>query len=193
MRKCLVFFVFLSITCCILPSVSDAEPMGFRRPRSTFALGIDVFDAMLGEFGRVSQVGMSVFAESTLQIGGYYGIHVRFGSARAFTDKDFLPFDEGYQFVYLIAAPRFHLAPFRKQMLQFYAQPEIALQVFVSNTLVKLTGNDSLTGAAGGSIGVQYILGILSIAAQGTCQYNWKLESIFVGGSISVGISNTIK
>ncbi len=78
-------------------------------------------------------------------------------------------------------------------MIVFYLQPEIELQILVSNTLVKITGNDSTTGAAGGSIGIQYVLGILSISGQASCRYNWDLQSLFVGGSLSVGLSNIIK
>ncbi len=193
MRNILLFATCLTLLCLLFPMLANAEPLGFKRPRSTFALGIDVFDAMLGNFGNVSDVGMSVFVETTLQVGGYYGIHFRFGSARAFTKKNFLPFDDGYQFVYFVAAPRFNLAPFRKQMIVFYLQPEIELQILVSNTLVKITGNDSTTGAAGGSIGIQYVLGILSISGQASCRYNWDLQSLFVGGSLSVGLSNIIK
>ena len=170
-----------------------AEPLGFRRPRSTFSLGIEAFDHLLGDFGKASDVGMSVFAETTIQFGGYFAANVRFGSARAFTNKDFLPFDNGYQYIYLTAGPRFYLAPFRKLNLFFYAQPEIALQILVSNTLVTITGNDSTTGAAGGSIGAQYLLGILSISGQVTCQYNWVFQALFIGGSISVGLSNVIQ
>lgn len=193
MRNTFLLAACLTLLCLLFPLLANAEPLGFKRPRSTFALGIDVFDAMLGEFGDASDIGMSIFAETTLQFGGYYGIHFRFGSARAFTKKNFLPFDEGYQFVYFVAAPRFNLAPFRKRMLIFYLQPEIELQVLISNTLVKITGNQSTTGAAGGSLGVQYVLGILSISGQASCRYNWDLQSLFVGGSISIGLSNVIK
>ena len=192
MRKPLLIATFFTLLCLLFPLLANAEPLGFRKPRTTFALGIEVFDAMLGDFGAASDVGMSIFAETTLQIGGYYGLHVRFGSARAFTNKDFLPFDEGYQFIYLVGAPRFNFAPLRKQMLIFYVQPEIELQVLVSNTLVKITGNDTTTGAAGGSIGIQYIIGVFSISGQASCRYNWNLDSLFVGGTISVGISNVI-
>ena len=176
----------------LIPVTSEAEPLGFRRPRSTFALGLEAFDAMMGDFGAASDVGMGVFAETTIQLGGYFGAHLRFGSARAFTKKDFLPFDNGYQFIYIVAAPRFYLAPFRKLNLFFFLQPEIKLQVFVSNTLVKLTGNDNTSGAAGGSIGIQFLKSILSISGQVSCQYNWEFHSLFLGGSLSVGLSNTI-
>lgn len=182
----------LLLALVILPEDSYAEPLGFKRPRSTFSLGFDVFDAMLGEFGKASDVGMSVFADATIQFGGYFGVHVRFGSARAFTDKDFLPFDNGYQFIYMTAAPRFFFSPFRKLTLYFFAQPEISLQALVSNTLVKITGNDSITGAAGGSLGLQFLLGIISVTAQVSCQYNWDFQSLFLGGSLSIGLSNTI-
>lgn len=185
--------ISLILLILLLPVSADAEPLGFRKPRSTFALGVEVFDPMMGKFGDASQIGMSIFAESTLQIGGYYGIHIRFGSARAFTNKNFLPFDEGYQYIYLTAAPRFNLAPLRKQMLIFYLQPEIRMQIMVSNTLVKITGNDATTGAAGGALGIQYIIGILSVSGQATCHYNWNLKSLFVGGSLSIGLSNIIK
>lgn len=172
---------------------SEAAPLGFKRPRATFALGLDAFDALTGEFGKASEAGMSVFAESSLQLAGYFGVNIRFGSARAFTDKDFLPFDEGYQYIYAVLGPRFYLAPFRKLNLYFYAQPEIAMQVLVSNTLVSLTGNRQFTGAAGGSIGAQFLLGILSISGQVTCQYNWNLHTVILGGGLSIGVSSNLK
>ena len=118
--------------------------------------------------------------------------HIRLGSARAFTKKDFLPYDNGYQYVYFVAAPRFFLAPFRKLNLFFYLQPEIALNVLTSNTLVKYTGNRSATGAAGGSLGAQFIISLLSVSAQLTCQYNWNLHTVTLGGSLSFGITSTI-
>lgn len=172
---------------------SEAAPLGFKRPRATFALGIDAFDALTGEFGKASDAGMSVFAESSLQLGGYFGANIRFGSARAFTNKDFLPFDEGYQYVYVVFGPRFYLSPFRKLSLNFYAQPEIAMQVLVSNTLVSLTGNQQFTGAAGGSLGAQFLVGILSVSGQLTCQYNWNLKTVIFGGGLSIGVSSTLK
>lgn len=176
-----------------IPTKVYAEPpMGFTLPRSTFSLGIEAFDAKLGDFGAASDVGMAVFVEATLQLKGYFGASVRFGSARAFTQKDFLPFDNGYQYIYFAAAPRFYLAPFRKLNLYFFLQPEIALQVLISNTLVTLTGNETSSGAAGGSIGIQFLAGIISVTGMVTCQYNWKYESLFVGGGLSIGLSNTI-
>ena len=190
-RIFLCFVAGLLSVLCWIPE-SEASPLGFRRPRATFGLGIDAFDALTGDFGKVSEAGMSVFAETSLQLGGYYGMNLRFGSARAFTNKDFLPFDEGYQYIYLVASPRFYLAPFRKLNLYFYAQPEIAMQVLVSNTLVSMTGNRQFTGAAGGSIGAQFLLGILSISGQVTCQYNWNLKTVILGGGIAIGISSTL-
>ena len=145
---------------------ADAAPLGFRRPRATFGIGLNVFDAITGDFGNASDLGMSLFAEATIQVGGYFGGTVRFGSARAFTHKDFLPFDQGYQYVYMIFSPRFNLAPFRKVNLNFYLQPDIAMQVLISNTLVSMTGNRQITGAAGGSLGAQYIIGMFSVSGQ---------------------------
>ncbi|MBQ1926683.1 MAG: hypothetical protein II767_00665 [Proteobacteria bacterium] len=190
-EKCASAVVFFFVL-ALIPALASAEPLGFKRPRSTFSFGFDVFDAMLGDFGNASDVGMSVFADATIQFGGYFGAHVRFGSARAFTRKDFLPFDNGYQFIYMTVAPRFYFSPFRKLTLYFFAQPEVALQALVSNTLVKVTGNDDITGAAGGSLGLQFLLGIISVTAQVSCQYNWNLQTVFLGGSLSVGLSNTI-
>lgn len=187
----LLFILFIAASSMIIPEEADAKPLGFHRPRSTFSLGLEAFDAKLGDFGRASDVGMGVFAESSLQLG-YFGANIRFGSARAFTHKDFLPFDNGYQYIYIVASPRFYLAPFRKLNLYFYAQPEIALQILVSNTLVQLTGNNMTSGAAGGSLGIQFLTGIISVTGQVTCQYNWEFKSLFVGGSLSVGLTSTI-
>ena len=136
---------------------------------------------------------MRVFAEATMQAGGYFGLNLRFGSARGFTRKDFLPFDNGYQFVYITASPRFYLAPFRKLNLYFYAQPDISVNIFMSNTLVKITGNDSVTGSAGGALGIQYIINVVSIAGQVSCQYDWKFKTIYVTGGIAVGLTSTFK
>lgn len=171
---------------------AEASPLGFRRPRATFAIGLDVSDALTGDFGKASAIGMSLFAEATLQVGGYFGANVRFGSARAFTHKDFLPFDEGYQYIYFIFSPRFNLAPFRRVNLNFYLQPDIGMQVLVSNTLVTMTGNKQVTGMAGGALGFQYLYGLLSVSGQVDCRYNWDLSSVFVGGSVSIGISSTL-
>lgn len=191
LRRCVGSMLF--IFALSLPISAWAEPLGFKRPRATFALGLDVFDAMLGDFGAASDVGMSVFAEATIQAGGYFGAHIRFGSARAFTNKDFLPFDNGYQFIYFVVAPRFYLAPFQKLNLYFYIQPEVAFHAMISNTLVTLTGNKSISGAAGGSLGIQYILGIFSVSLQVSCEYNWNHGALFVGGSLSLGLSSTIE
>ena len=190
MHRILLALLFLIGVLCTTEAWS--APLSFKETRATFALGIEVFDPMLGDFGNAADVGMSIFAETTMQFGGYFAAHVRFSSARAFTKKEFLPFDNGFQYISLLFAPRFYLAPFRKLTLYFFAQPEIALQSLVSNTLVMITGNDNITGAAGGSIGVQFIAGILSVSGQVSCQYNWDYQSIFVGGSISVGISSMI-
>lgn len=167
-------------------------PLGFRRPRASFQVGISAFDALTGTFGKVADVGMAVFAEAGLQLGGYYGINVRFASARAFTHKDFLPFDEGYQYISLTLSPRFYLAPFRKFDLYFYAQPDLEMQIFESNTLVTLTGNRATTGAVGGSLGGRFIVGILDISAQATCLYNWNVKTVIVAGSLAVGITSTL-
>lgn len=185
--------LFLALPLLLVSGSASAAPMNFKELRSTFALGLEVFDPMLGTFGDAADVGMGVFAETTLQFGGYFAAHIRFGSARAFTKKDFLPFDNGFQFIYFLTAPRFYVAPFRKLSLYFFIQPEIELQSLVSNTLVTITGNDNITGAAGGSIGIQFLAGIVSISGQVSCQYNWDYQAIFVGGSLSIGISSIIK
>ena len=129
MMQKVTFKLWKHLVCCFVVIFSFcfcsqvyAEPLGFKRSRATFALGLDAFDAMLGEFGAASDVGMSVFAEATIQAGGYFAAHVRFGSARAFTQKEFLPFDNGYQFIYFVLGPRFYWAPFRKHHLYFYLQ-----------------------------------------------------------------------
>ena len=192
MARYLMIGIFLALF-VMMPDKAEAAPLGFSQPRATFALGLDVFDALTGDFGKAADVGMSVFAESSIQIGGYFGLNVRFGSARAFTKKDFLPFDAGYQYVYAVLSPRFYLAPFRKLNLYFYAQPDIALQVLVSNTLVNLTNNQELTGAAGGAIGIQFLAGVLSISGQVNCHYNWSLNTVILGGGIAIGVTSTIR
>lgn len=203
MKKRLVTFggtVLLSMVACmfaaiiaLFPQPAVAEPLGFRRARATFSLGLDAFDAVTGDFGKVSEVGMAVFAESSIQLWGYFGINIRFGSARAFTDKNFLPYDNGYQYICFTLSPRFYLAPFRKLNLYFYAQPEISMDILTSNTLVKMTGNENLTGAAGGAIGAQLIVGMISISGQVYCEYNWNFESVIIGGGLAVGVTSTIR
>lgn len=192
MKRFLIFFFALFVTFGASISVAQAEPLGFRRVRATFALGLDCFDAIEGDFGKAADIGMAVYAETTLQLMGYLGLNLRIGSARAFTNKDFLPFDNGFQFIYLTFAPRAYVAPFRKMNLYFYIQPEISLNVFMSNTLVKITGNNGMSGGVGGAIGAQYIIGIVSISAQVFSEYHWKLESVMIGGGITVGISSPL-
>ncbi len=193
----LLLLPFLLISTLWISSVSisdaNAAPLGFRRPRATFALGIDAFNTFIGDFANYTDVGMRVFAEATMQAGGYFGLNLRFGSARGFTKKDFLPFDNGYQFVYITGGPRFYLAPFRKLNLYFYAQPEIAVNIFMSNTLVKVTGNDSVTGSAGGALGIQYIINVVSISGQISCQYDWVFKTLYLTGGIAVGLTSTFK
>ena len=184
---------FLAFWVAVVASDALAAPLSFKETRATFAVGLEVFDPMLGAFGDAADVGMGIYAETTMQFGGYFAAHIRFSSSRAFTRKDFLPFDNGFQYIAFLVAPRFYIAPFRKLTLYFFAQPEIVLQSLVSNTLVTITGNDNTTGAVGGSIGLQFITGIISISAQASCQYNWDFQSIFVGGSLSVGITSMIK
>jgi len=176
---------------CIPFEEASAEPIDFMRPRMTFALGIDAFDYFKGDFGDAASVGMSLFGEVSLEIG-YVGGALRFGTARAFTEKDYLPYDEGFQYIYITAAPRFYYAPLRSY-LYFFIQPEISMHILESNTLVLVTGNDAITGSAGGSLGVQYIMGILSVIGQVSCEYDWKLKSILVTGGISIGLSSTIE
>lgn len=183
----------LTILACALPKNTCAEPLGFRRTRTTFALGLDVFDTVTGNFAKYSDLGMAAFAETNLQIYGFFGINLKIGSARAFTTKEFLPFDNGYQFIYFTLAPRFNYAPFRKLNFIFYLQPEIAMNILASNTLVAFTDNREITGAAGGAIGLQMIFGILSVALQFSTQYNWVLETAFLSGSIAIGVSSTIQ
>ena len=190
---CVLSILLLAVLFVSFVPDSNAAPLGFRRPRATFALGIDGFDTFVGDFAKYTEAGMRVFAEATMQAGGYFGLNVRFGSARGFTNKDFLPFDNGYQFIYITGAPRFYLAPFRKINLYFYAQPEISVNIFMSNTLVKITGNDSVTGSVGGALGVQYILGLVSLSGQVSCQYDWKLQTVFLTGGIAVGLTSVIK
>lgn len=192
MKRLLIFFFALFVSFGASLSVAQAEPLGFRRVRATFALGLDCFDVIEGDFGNAADIGMAVYAETTLQLMGYLGLNLRIGSARAFTNKDFLPFDNGVQFIYLTFAPRAYVAPFRKMNLYLYIQPEISLNVFMSNTLVKITGNNGMSGGVGGAIGAQYIIGIVSISAQVFSDYHWKLESVMIGGGITVGISSPL-
>lgn len=193
MNKSVLSCLFLLLILAALPCDANAEPLGFRRPRTTFALGIDAFDTWLGDFGKAGSVGMSVYAESTIQLYGYFGVHVKIASSRAFTDKNFLPFDNGYQFLALSIAPRAYIAPFRKINLYFFIQPQLSLHILSSNTLIRITGNDPNSGAAGGAIGLQCILGILSISGQVYCDYDWNLKSVFFGGGVSIGISQPIQ
>lgn len=189
-------FVLIIIVFCassfVIAGNAYAEPLGFRRVRATFSLGLDAFDALMGDFGSATDVGMSVYAETTLQMFGYFGLNLRFGTARGFTEKEYLPFDNGYQFIYLTFAPRVYFAPFRKAYVFFYMQPEISLKVMMSNTLVKVTGNHEMTGGVGGAIGVQYIIGIVSITGQIYTDYHWQLKTLFIGGGITVGIASTL-
>ncbi len=191
-KRLATFLLTLFAAAAVCAAPADAEPLGFRRARASFSLGIDCFDFFKGDFGNAADVGMSVFAETTMQIMGYFGLNLRFGSSRAFTDKDFLPFDNGFQFVYLTFAPRAYVAPFRKANLYFYIQPEISLNVFMSNTLVALTGNENISGSAGGALGLQYIIGIVSISGQVYAEYHWMYGSVAVGGGIAVGISSAL-
>jgi len=189
-RKIAALALLLLVT--LSASTAYAEPPTFRRPRGMFLLGIDVFKPVLNDLGKHSLVGLSVFGEVAIQ-AGYFAFAARFGSARGFTKKEFLPFDQGYQIVYLTVGPRFYYSPFRRLMLSFYVQPEVSLQVYQSNTLVGITGNETLQGAAGGSIGASYILGILVVSAQVSTQYIWELKSLMVTGGISVGLSSTFE
>lgn len=196
LKPLLISFTALAFSFCLLlalfvSSTAEAAPLNFKRPRATFAMGIDVFDSFWGDFGDAADMGLAVYADTTLQLG-YFAGNLRLGLGRAFTKKSDLPFDNGYEYVYLTAAPRFYLAPFQKLYLYFYVQPEVSLHVLLSNTLVGITGNRSFTGAAGGSVGTQFILGVLSISGQVSCQYNWNLKAVIVSGGISIGITSTI-
>ena len=188
-----LFLLFSFIVPLLYASGSEAAPLGFRRPRATFAFGLDAFNTFTGDFAKYTDVGMKAFVETSLQAGGYFGFNLRFGSARGFTHKDFLPFDNGYQFIFITASPRFYLAPFRKTHLYFYAQPDINVNIFMSNTLVKITGNDSVTWAAGGAVGAQYIIGVFSFSGQVSCQYDWELKTLFISGGLAVGFASTIR
>ncbi len=192
-RLCLVALTALTALTAlwIAPTTAEAEPQSFRRPRMTFSLGLEAFDYFMGDFGDAADVGLSVSGDVTIQVG-YFAGNLRFGSARAFTHKDFLPYDEGFQNVFITAAPRFYFAPFRKLTLYFFIQPEISMRFLVSNTLVALTGNESITGSVGGAIGTQYIAGIIAITGQVACEYDWRLDSIIVTGGLSIGLSSTL-
>ena len=63
----------------------------------------------------------------------------------------------------------------------------------MSNTLVKVTGNDSVTGSAGGALGIQYIINVVSISGQISCQYDWVFKTLYLTGGIAVGLTSTFK
>ena len=181
---------FLSVLC--FPLRTSAQHIDFHRPRMTFAFGVDTFDFVGGEFGKATKYGLAAYAETAMQVGNFAG-YLRFGAGRGLTIKDKLPFDAGFQFVFLTIAPRFYWSPFRRELLYFFIQPEISMHILGANTLVSMTGNEVLSGAAGGSFGVQYILGIISVTAQVSCQYDWRFKTTLISGGISVGLSSTIQ
>jgi len=158
----------------------------------TFSFGLDAFDHFVGPFGQAAGVGLSAYAEAMLQVG-YFAGGIRIGSGRGMTNKDFLPFDQGYQYVYLTATPRFYWAPFRRQLVYFFIQPEVSMHVMMSNTLVKVTGNDSLSWAVGGGLGMQYIIGILSLSGRVSCLYDTRYGSVMVTGGLAIGITSLIR
>lgn len=192
-KKCLfvaIFALFLTTGAFALPDEASAAPLLFTRPRGNFTLGFDIFDPVVGSFGDETRVGLAGFAQASLQMG-YWGLTLRTGAGRGFTEKTHIPFDEGYQLFYLTFGPRVVIPPFRKLQLYFYLQPEITLDILHSNTLVQLTGNDPYFGAAGGSVGVHWIIGILVVEAQVSFQWMWALDSLMITGGISVGIGGT--
>lgn len=185
--------VLATLLCAWLwPLQASAEPLNFRRPRMTFSFGLDAFDHFVGPFGQAAGVGLSAYAEAMLQVG-YFAGGIRIGSGRGMTNKDFLPFDQGYQYVYLTATPRFYWAPFRRQLVYFFIQPEVSMHVMMSNTLVKVTGNDSLSWAVGGGLGMQYIIGILSLSGRVSCLYDTRYGSVMVTGGLAIGITSLIR
>lgn len=184
------FAVFLAVFWLALPSVAHADHT-FSRPRMIFSFGLDVFDFFVGDFGKAANVGMSLHADATLQVG-YFAGHIRFGSAKALTEKDFLPYDEGFQFIFISAAPRFYFPLMRRTALYLFLQPQITVNFFESNTLVALTGNRLADGLVGGSVGVQFIAGILAITGQVSCEYDWHLGSVLVTGGINIGLTSIL-
>ena len=187
--KHITFFITLLIL-FFIPAAAFAD-YTFSRPRMTFSFGIDVFDFFIGDFGDAANVGMSIHADATLQVGHFAG-YIRFGSARALTEKEFLPFDEGFQFVFISAAPRFYFPLMRRTLLYAFIQPQITVNFFESNTLVALTGNRLADGLVGGSVGLQFIAGIIAITGQVSCEYDWHLKTILVTGGINIGITSTL-
>lgn len=188
-QKAFIFIITLFVL-IFIPVTAFAD-YTFSRPRMTFSFGIDVFDFFVGDFGDAVNVGMSVHADATLQVGHFAG-YIRFGSARAFTEKDFLPFDEGLQFVFISAAPRFYFPLMRRTLLYAFIQPQITVNFFESNTLVALTGNRLADGLVGGSVGLQFIAGIIAITGQVSCEYDWHLKTVLVTGGINIGITSTL-
>ena len=66
MKRLLIFFFALFVSFGASLSVAQAEPLGFRRVRATFALGLDCFDVIEGDFGNAADIGMAVYAETTI-------------------------------------------------------------------------------------------------------------------------------
>ena len=174
----------------LIPSTALAD-YTFSRPRMIFSFGIDAFNFFGGDFGTSTRVGMSIHAETTLQVG-YFAGNIRFGSARALTKKDFLPYDEGVQFIFISAAPRFYFPLMRRTLLSLYVQPQITVNFFESNTLVTITDNRLADGLVGGSIGIQFITGVIAINGQVSCEYDWYLKSVLVTGGINIGLTSTL-
>lgn len=191
-RLCPLLATFL--TACALfvhPGSLSAKPVDFDRPRMMFSLGIDAFDYFVGNFGDAADVGLSLYGEVAIQVG-YFGGSLRFGSSRAFTNKDFLPYDEGLQHIFITAAPRLYIPLYKRTYLYLILQPQASIRFLQSNTLVTITGNDSLTGAAGGSLGLQFITGIISITGLVALEYDFRLSSILLTGGLSIGLTSTI-
>ena len=174
----------------LIPSTALAD-YTFSRPRMIFSFGIDAFNFFGSDFGKATRVGMSLHAEATLQVG-YFAGSIRFGSARALTEKDFIPFDEGVQFIFISAAPRFYIPLMRRTMLSLYLQPQITVNFFESNTLVALTGNRLADGLVGGSVGLQFITGIIAVSGQVSCEYDWYLKSVLITGGINIGLTSNL-
>ncbi len=167
--------------------VATATPLLFRRTRGILLLNFEAFDPVGGRYGEVADWGLGLSAEASLQ-SGYFGGAIRMGLGRGLTKNEGIPYNAGYSMRYIAAGPRFLVPILRRYMMAIYVQPEFALRMPYSDTLVLYDGAQRYLGSVGGGAGVQFFLGALLLNGGMDVHWSWDLDSVFIVLRVGVGL-----
>ncbi len=185
------WWVFVFVFVLLVPTVSQAEPRGFRRTRSALVVGATVGNFVGGEVGDAARTGLGLSVSESIQ-SGYLGASMRLSGGLHPTSNESLPHDEGFQLYALTVGLRGILPIFDDLDLYVYLQPEYSFVGLQSNTLVMSTSNRNRLHGLGATLGAQLFAGGVLLETSVSASWLLQADTAYVVGALGVGFSGLL-